>query len=151
MIGTMRSFGLEPDPAVALAIATAIMGQNLMAPPNVKGWSGGEAWINTNTLLARKQFVDRVTRGDGLGRARAAMRQNGEPGAAEGAMDRRVTNIDFDSARFLAQFTGATLKERGRSAQRLLLPLPPQHVDDAPNDANAIVRALLFDTAYQLK
>ena len=151
VVGTMRSFGLEPDPAVALAIATAIMGQNLMAPPNVKGWSGGEAWINTNTLLARKQFVDRVTRGDGLGRARAAMRQNGEPGAAEGAMDRRVTNIDFDSARFLAQFTGATLKERGRSAQRLLLPWPPQHVDDAPNDANAIVRALLFDTAYQLK
>ena len=40
------------------------MGQNLMAPPNVKGWPGGEAWINTNTLLARKQFVDRVSRAE---------------------------------------------------------------------------------------
>jgi len=33
-----------------------------MAPPNVKGWPGGETWINTTTLLARKQYLDRVTR-----------------------------------------------------------------------------------------
>lgn len=29
------------------------MGQVLFAPPNVKGWDGGPAWINTQTLLAR--------------------------------------------------------------------------------------------------
>jgi uncharacterized protein (DUF1800 family) len=28
----------------------------------VKGWPGGEAWINSTTLLARKQFVERLLR-----------------------------------------------------------------------------------------
>ena len=42
------------------------------------------------------------------------------------------------------------MKERGQWAQRLLLPVAPQG-DDPPDDADAIVRALLFDTAYQLK
>ena len=40
------------------------MGQNLFSPPNVKGWPGGETWINTTTLLARKQFLDRMTRSE---------------------------------------------------------------------------------------
>jgi hypothetical protein len=29
----------------------------------VKGWEGGEAWINANTLLIRRQFVERALRG----------------------------------------------------------------------------------------
>ncbi len=29
------------------------LGQELFAPPNVKGWDGGLAWITTNNLLAR--------------------------------------------------------------------------------------------------
>ena len=152
VVGTMRSFGLEPEPALALAVATAIMGQNLMAPPNVKGWPGGDAWINTNTLLARKQFVDRVTRADGPRRARMTMTATREAPAANGAMERGLPAINFDSARFLAQFPGATRKERGQWAQRLLLPVAPQHGDDPPpDDADTIVRALMFDPAYQLK
>ena len=30
------------------------MGQQLFAPPNVKGWRGGQAWLNTATMLARE-------------------------------------------------------------------------------------------------
>jgi hypothetical protein len=41
-------------PVFALAIRT--MGQDLFDPPNVKGWDGGAAWINTNTLFARDNF-----------------------------------------------------------------------------------------------
>jgi len=29
------------------------MGQNLLYPPNVKGWDGEQAWINSNTVLVR--------------------------------------------------------------------------------------------------
>lgn len=32
-------------------------GQSLFAPPNVKGWDGGRAWLNTATLLARGNFA----------------------------------------------------------------------------------------------
>ncbi len=37
------------------------MGQDLLAPPTVKGWDGGEAWINTSTLLARIGFASTVS------------------------------------------------------------------------------------------
>ena len=38
---------------------TSSLGQNLFAPPNVKGWDGGTTWITTNTLLER--YNDAVT------------------------------------------------------------------------------------------
>jgi uncharacterized protein (DUF1800 family) len=33
-----------------------LMGQTLLAPPDVAGWDGGLAWINTTTLLSRANF-----------------------------------------------------------------------------------------------
>ena len=34
----------------------ARMGQNLLFPPNVAGWKGGEQWVNANTLLVRMNY-----------------------------------------------------------------------------------------------
>ncbi|MEP7207702.1 MAG: DUF1800 family protein [Casimicrobiaceae bacterium] len=65
--GTLRQLELAPRDPLPFALAAAGMGENLFSPPNVKGWPGGEAWINTSTLLARKQFLERLTRGDGPG------------------------------------------------------------------------------------
>jgi hypothetical protein len=39
------------------------MGQLLFAPPNVKGWRGAKAWLNTSTLLARDNFVQGLAMG----------------------------------------------------------------------------------------
>ncbi|MCA1685391.1 MAG: DUF1800 domain-containing protein, partial [Planctomycetia bacterium] len=39
------------------------LGQSLFAPPNVKGWAGGEAWLNSATLLARHNLAWKVVRG----------------------------------------------------------------------------------------
>lgn len=36
------------------------LGQTLFFPPNVKGWDGGRAWINSSTLLARANLVRRI-------------------------------------------------------------------------------------------
>jgi uncharacterized protein (DUF1800 family) len=38
------------------------LGQGLFYPPNVKGWDGGRAWINSSTLLARANFVQQLLR-----------------------------------------------------------------------------------------
>jgi hypothetical protein len=40
-----------------------LMWQQLFAPPNVKGWDGGKAWITTNTLLERYNFSQSFLRG----------------------------------------------------------------------------------------
>ncbi|MGB8267458.1 MAG: DUF1800 domain-containing protein [Candidatus Velthaea sp.] len=56
-IGLLRYAGATQIPA-NLAAAQKRMGQELLAPPSVKGWDGGPAWINTNTLLARFNYVN---------------------------------------------------------------------------------------------
>jgi uncharacterized protein (DUF1800 family) len=72
VVGTLRQFDLRPGETIPFAVAAAAMGQNLFGPPNVKGWPGGDAWINSNTLLARKAFLDRLFRaGDAMGRSAA--------------------------------------------------------------------------------
>jgi uncharacterized protein (DUF1800 family) len=38
---------------VALAAASEAQGQELFAPPNVKGWDGGRTWLNSTTVLER--------------------------------------------------------------------------------------------------
>ena len=60
VVGLVRQSGGELTRPVAAAVALAGMGQNLFSPPNVRGWPGADAWINTHTLLARKQFLERA-------------------------------------------------------------------------------------------
>jgi hypothetical protein len=36
------------------------MGQDLLNPPDVSGWKGGDNWISSTTLLERFNFVDRL-------------------------------------------------------------------------------------------
>jgi len=43
------------------------LGQVLFMPPNVAGWDWGQAWINTNTLLARYNLAGFLTKGAGAG------------------------------------------------------------------------------------
>jgi hypothetical protein len=76
VVGTLHTLELTPAAALPFAIATAGMGENLFAPPNVKGWPGGERWIDTSTLLARKQFLARLARP-------AAMRAGDTPDGPE--------------------------------------------------------------------
>jgi hypothetical protein len=40
------------------------LGQDLFAPPNVKGWDGGLAWITTNNLLGRYNQAAMLAQGD---------------------------------------------------------------------------------------
>jgi hypothetical protein len=57
-VSTARMLGLEREiPARLLAAGAANLGQALLAPPNVKGWEGGTAWITTSSLLARYNFM----------------------------------------------------------------------------------------------
>jgi hypothetical protein len=41
----------------------ANLGQNLFAPPNVKGWDGGVTWITTNNLLERYNLAEALVYG----------------------------------------------------------------------------------------
>ncbi|RLA76948.1 MAG: DUF1800 domain-containing protein, partial [Epsilonproteobacteria bacterium] len=65
IVGTLRTFNTTAfDLKIALQYSRRL-GQDLLNPPNVKGWSGGKQWINANTLLIRKEFISRLTRAKG--------------------------------------------------------------------------------------
>jgi hypothetical protein len=66
-------------------------------------------------------------------------------------MERSVSSVHFDSARWLARLPGTTPVERAKHAQRLLLAIEPQQPIDLSADPLAIVRGLVLDAAYQLK
>jgi uncharacterized protein (DUF1800 family) len=72
VVGAARVFGVRLDAAQALPALRA-MGQDLLAPPNVKGWPGGESWINTTTWLNRVNAARALVAGaqSGLTIARA--------------------------------------------------------------------------------
>jgi hypothetical protein len=57
----------EPDyrplPQQMLVGELTELGQALFAPPNVKGWPGGRAWLNTATLLERANFAQSLAMG----------------------------------------------------------------------------------------
>jgi hypothetical protein len=47
----------RPLPVQPLVPRVTAMGQELFAPPNVKGWPGGGWWLNTSTLVERGNFA----------------------------------------------------------------------------------------------
>jgi hypothetical protein len=53
----------RPLPHRVLVRRLAGMGQALFAPPNVKGWPGGRAWLNTSTVLERDNFAAALATG----------------------------------------------------------------------------------------
>lgn len=63
LVGTVRMLETDlPPPLVSWGI-TRQLGQDLFAPPNVKGWDGGITWITTNTLLTRYNDAQSLVEG----------------------------------------------------------------------------------------
>src|SRR5215469_10656591 len=53
LVGTSRMLESDlPPPLICMGMLRSL-GQDIFAPPNVKGWDGGLSWITTNTLLER--------------------------------------------------------------------------------------------------
>lgn len=62
VIGLTRSFDANVS-MERLAKSMDGLGQTLFAPPNVKGWDGGRAWLNSATLLARHNLAAKLVGG----------------------------------------------------------------------------------------
>ena len=172
VVGTLKTFEIETANLRPFVLSAALLGQNVFAPPNVKGWPGGEAWINTATLLGRKQLLDRLFRNedrmevtmramdDMAARMGGGMNESGQgPPGKEGRMARQMErsmggikwNLDAWSQRFAEQ-RGANARQ---DMTRVVLAMMPQTASstatstlDKPADW---ARQLVGDPAYQLK
>jgi len=121
IVSTVRGLNMKFDNYRLLARASHRMGQTLFVPPNVKGWSGGKTWIDSNTLLVRQEFLRRAA----LGMQRGSNK-----------MDRRY-GMDADKM------------DMARLPQVLLAGAPTQNMGEG-GQSNRLEKILL-DPVYQLK
>ena len=152
VVGTLRQFEVGVGDPLPFTLAVTQLGQNLFAPPNVKGWPGGDAWINSTTLLARKQFLERLLHMSDMTNMR--MNDLGKvPGAGRMGMEgrerfaRAVADVRMDSSAWFGRLQTAT----GAAPQRILLAGEPASPLPGGMPERELLRALLLDPMYQLK
>lgn len=158
VVGTLRQFGFTTGDAAPFALSLAQLGQNLFAPPNVKGWPGGKAWIDATALLQRKALLDRLFRAEEMRPKLAAMADAGERNMAAGKdngrnmamrarMLRAMADVHFDSERWLAQFQAADAAR----ISRVVLATAPVNPPPPGVEGLDLIRHLTQDPAYQLR
>ncbi|MCA8225758.1 DUF1800 domain-containing protein [Burkholderia sp. BC1] len=171
VVGSVRMFDVAYGDPQMLANTVRTLGQNLFYPPNVKGWPGGAMWINSTTLLARKQFVEqlfRATETAGMRTGVAANMPSPSPSRVGPSVAAAMTSgvaarpalparggLRFDLERWLAQYRARPQAVAGLSTelqlQHAVLPVPPVAAIDTASTGSAYLQALLMDPAYQLK
>ncbi|MEF9443584.1 DUF1800 family protein [Burkholderia sp. MS389] len=173
VVGSVRLFDVAYGDPQMLADTVRTLGQNLFYPPNVKGWPGGALWINSTTLLSRKQFVEQLFRATETAGMRPPARgaMTPPPNARAHAMPVIDTasavglrglpakpargGLRFDLERWLAQYRARPQAVAGLSTelqlQHAVLQLSPVAAIDTDSTGSAYLEALLMDPAYQLK
>lgn len=128
IVGSLRQFDIHPAELQSLLQFSRGLGQDVFAPPNVKGWPGGDLWINSSTLLQRKQFLTRLMdyRGGGS-----------------------MAQQYFDAARWLGQFQGSEVDRRAHISRLLLAAKPVGQYESATDEQ--FIRDLTLDPVYQLQ
>jgi uncharacterized protein (DUF1800 family) len=63
LVGSVRVLECDLPPTLISYGMLRQLGQELFAPPNVKGWDGGVTWITTNTLLTRYNDAQALVEG----------------------------------------------------------------------------------------
>jgi uncharacterized protein (DUF1800 family) len=147
VVGTLRQLAISVNDPLPFVFLMRALGQDLLSPPNVKGWPGGEAWINSTTLLARKQFLERLLR---VEESRMIMQQpamrekvdNLKPGARR--VMQAIADLNFSARDWLAPF-------EGRESMVPLVLLAGAPAGNPSGSGMDYLRALVADPVYQLK
>jgi hypothetical protein len=64
LVSSVRMLERDLPPAQLSANALRQLGQDLLLPPNVKGWDGGLSWITTSNLLNRYNYAGYLVLGE---------------------------------------------------------------------------------------
>ena len=154
IVGTLRQFRFETGEVMPFVLVSRQLGQDLFAPPNVKGWPSGEAWINSATLLQRKQILDRLFRAQEMRQPLMAMSRDagdnvkgiGKSGDGKERLARAMMDIHFDGDKWLSQF-----RPGDPLLIKVVLAADPASPPAAPAQGTDVLRQWVLDPVYQLK
>ena len=172
LVGAVRTLERPLPAAVVCQALTRNLGQDLFAPPNVKGWDGGLSWITTNNLLARYNEAAVLAQGDAtvlrglIPGGPTGAPAGGPGGAAGGAMAERLANARLrsvnpariltpaeraDKARLVAALEQRLLQSRLRPKQEAVLQDYLSGVDKLTDDVvRNTIRLIMSTPEYQL-
>ena len=144
VVGMWRQTGLDGDGRSLSGMASS-MGQTILNPPNVAGWAGGAAWINSTTLLQRvnhafnlsNQFAQRALR-DPQSAASLLLAATPEQLVDTLAAQLLDGNLPRDERTILVQFVRNLDSAGGSSARR------------NPDRVGSVLYLLLASPDYQL-
>ena len=134
LVGTVRTLNIPIEDYRVLALGSWRLGQDIFAPPNVKGWPGGDLWIDSAKLAERRNMLDRLLRG---GKIPAGKKMGG---------DMQLPHPDLSPYIALAKRDGGV--ER---LIELLLALPPVEMPDPKLYPKQRLVQLFMDPVYQVK
>ena len=145
VVGTLRQFAFGYSDVLPFVLKTAQLGQNLLMPPNVKGWPGYTDWINTTKLLERKNFTQQLFRAIDPAMGRMTLLKVGNAEAA----------LALDADAFLKPYGGRADGVPNDAvkmalADVLLASSATQNIADGTVGV-VYLRTLTLDPAYQLK
>jgi len=137
VVGSCQLFGVAASDATMLG-ALSRMGQRLFYPPDVKGWDGGAAWLNSQTLIARENFASglmgKMSDGGWLGNAvhtmdppqvaRAVTDTILQGDVSPAAANRLVAYLGGSGEAALGALSGENADERIRGAAYLTMAMP---------------------------
>ena len=165
LVGALRQLERKEPPGPRALIALRELGQELLAPPNVKGWDGGAAWINTGTLTRRQQWaavlvdgraaiIDQAEGERGL-KLRERMKRMDRTRGAESATTRVTTLFSSEDQKDRPSLVAALERRflHSRMRPQLLDSVHDVLGDDpvpAPRAQVEAVRVVLQSTDYQL-
>jgi uncharacterized protein (DUF1800 family) len=135
LVGTLRTFKVPISSSKGLAVASRRMGQDVLDPPNVKGWGGGTRWITSDTLLVRQDILERLLRGKEMQR-----------------MPKRVSSPKI-SGRTMQMDVTATFGQGldTKTIVKLLLPIPPVEPVNQAVSRPELIHSSVLDPVFQLK
>ena len=161
VVGSVRQFGFSYSDVLPFVLKTAQLGQNLLMPPNVKGWPGYTDWINATTLLERKSFTQQLFRSiEPVANSSMNPEMNPEKNPTKARMakfkvGKAEATMALDVDAFLRPYGGRAdgvpndaLKTTLASV--LLASAATQNIANGTVGA-AYLRTLTLDPAYQLK
>ncbi len=165
LVGTARMLQCDLPPAFICGAITRSLGQDLFAPPNVKGWDGGITWITTNTLLERYNDAATLVQGttQQLDAADFARKPGGAGGAVQAMAAQRVHIGGVDVDKILTDDERADKDKLVASLQHRLLQSTLSNEQDKalrdfldsrptlnPADIRNVVRLIMSTPEYQV-
>ena len=150
VVGSLRQFRFAVEDPAPFAVILRQLGQDLFAPPNVKGWPVGDAWLNTTTLLARKGFLNRLFRADEMVKP-ATMVATKSANAEAADMGNAMAQPAATSAQSTAQLMDKDMAGQGRQRAQMRLAARGNGTDTQDGGAINVANLPPFGVSNQLR